>query len=98
MDAAKGDSNTLIGQFGVGFYSTFLVADSVVVTSKNNDDPRQWIWESDSSSFKITEVRVKDGWSTLGLSDYRHGFQNGADSFVAFFPPCAPFAKLYYVH
>eukprot|EP00929_Paragymnodinium_shiwhaense_P025005 TRINITY_DN1522_c0_g1_i4.p1 TRINITY_DN1522_c0_g1~~TRINITY_DN1522_c0_g1_i4.p1 ORF type:complete len:804 (-),score=394.74 TRINITY_DN1522_c0_g1_i4:156-2567(-) len=61
---AEGSDANLIGQFGVGFYSAFLVADKVSVTSKCNDDATQHVWES-SADASFTVVADPRG-NTLG--------------------------------
>jgi HSP90 family molecular chaperone len=62
LEAMKNaDSMNQIGQFGVGFYSYFLVAANITVISRKAGENEQWIWSSDAGSgFKIMKDTSDD--------------------------------------
>lgn len=75
MEAIKSGSDlSMIGQFGVGFYSAFLVADKVMVETKHNDEQSAYRWTSNAEqSFVIEkyndETLVRGTRITLYLKD-----------------------------
>lgn len=53
---------SLIGQFGVGFYASFMVAKAVKVISRKAGEPQAWAWESDGQTgFTIREATPDEG-------------------------------------
>jgi heat shock protein beta len=59
-DSTAGADSNLIGRFGVGFYSAFLVADRITVATKSNNDSATWEWESSLGSTQYV-VRESPG-------------------------------------
>ena len=75
---AKKDSN-LIGQFGVGFYSSYMVADKVEVTTKKALEKKAFLWKSDGKTgFTIKETeKAENGTNiTLFLNDKGEEYTN----------------------
>ncbi|MBN9011454.1 MAG: ATP-binding protein, partial [Rhizobiales bacterium] len=55
------DGASLIGQFGVGFYAAFMVAERVVVTSRRAGTNEAWVWSSSGGSgFTVTPGTAED--------------------------------------
>ncbi|MDR3200070.1 MAG: molecular chaperone HtpG, partial [Spirochaetales bacterium] len=64
---AKKDSN-LIGQFGVGFYSSFMVADKIEVLTRKAGEEKAWLWTSDGKGdFEIAQAERPENGTTVTL-------------------------------
>jgi molecular chaperone HtpG len=75
---ARKDSN-LIGQFGVGFYSVFMVADKVEVTSRKAGEEKTYKWTSDGKTgFDLEEVSGTDARKNAGTTVLIHFNDDGA--------------------
>ncbi|MCX7775913.1 MAG: molecular chaperone HtpG [Spirochaetaceae bacterium] len=57
-------ASNLIGQFGVGFYSAFMVADQIEVISRKPGSEQAWLWKSDGKSGFDIEPAIRDGHGT----------------------------------
>lgn len=69
----KKDSN-LIGQFGVGFYSVFMVADTVDVVSRKAGEEQAWAWHSDGQTgFTIKEAERETQGTTITVNLNENG-------------------------
>jgi molecular chaperone HtpG len=66
----KKDSNvSAIGQFGVGFYSSYMVSDTVEVTSKSAEDEKSYLWQSNGKeNYTIEEIENKKRGTIIRLN------------------------------
>jgi len=66
----KKDSNvSAIGQFGVGFYSSYMVSDTVEVTSKGADEEKSYLWKSNGKeNYTIEEIENKKRGTIIKLN------------------------------
>ena len=68
QEAEKKDEVDIIGQFGVGFYSAFMVSDKVTVDTKAFGSDEAWHWESEGlSGYEITPGAKEDRGTTITL-------------------------------
>lgn len=68
LSADSKNAANLIGQFGVGFYSAFMVADSVSVHSRKAGEEQSWLWQSDGKSgYSIEPANPREVGTSITL-------------------------------
>lgn len=81
----KGDVNDLIGQFGIGFYSSFIVATDVTVDSLRYDSDEAVLWTSNGDgTYKVSQGTRKERGTTITLKLRDKDEENGLRDFTSF--------------
>ncbi|MGO3018845.1 MAG: molecular chaperone HtpG, partial [Anaerococcus sp.] len=79
----KSDLDQLIGQFGVGFYSSFMVADKVEVKTRKSGSNQAYIWSSENADgFTIEEIDKEDIGTEVTLFLKENGEDESYDDYV----------------
>ena len=85
LESMTGDSkkdSKLIGQFGVGFYSSFMIADNVSVISQAAGEDKSYMWNSTGNGeFTVDEMDVKQGRGTTITLHIKEGENDYLDKF-----------------
>ena len=66
-DLSEKDEADIIGQFGVGFYSAFMVSDNVEVLTKKINTDKAYLWTSDMDAYEITNSKKDEYGTTITL-------------------------------
>ena len=67
LEAAKKADIDIIGQFGVGFYSAFMVASKIEVLSKKALDDKAYLWSSDANGYEINDASKEEQGTSITL-------------------------------
>ncbi len=72
----------IIGQFGVGFYSAFMVADKVEVCSRKVNEEKAYLWQSDMNGYEILPAKKEEEGTTVTLHIRKNSKEKKYDKYL----------------
>ena len=78
---AKNEAD-IIGQFGVGFYSAFMVADKVEVCSRKVNEEKAYLWQSDMNGYEILPAKKEEEGTTVTLHIRKNSKEKKYDKYL----------------
>ena len=82
QDLSEKDEADIIGQFGVGFYSAFMVADKVEVVSRKVNEDKAYKWTSDMQGYEISSTSKEDYGTEITLYIKKNSKEKKYDTYL----------------